>query len=384
MNKRLTNNYTKGSIKGFDDKLITSSIYTDRLKRLKSLMEKTQIQSLIVPLSINFRYLFGLMEEPSERPFLGLIQAEGSPILLVPDFEVERAKKITGVADCRGWGETQDPYVLLSDLLLSNQGKKIGIEPKMWFSVFQKVKKNIQANFVSTESLFDSMRMIKDEEEQKILLKASQKSADVIVDSLKELRIGITEGEMQSILMEKLKWGTNEKTFALVQFGENSALPHYHGGERKLQNDDIVLIDAGGSLYNYWGDITITTVFGKATRRFKKIYDVVFSANKQAKDAVVQNKLPSEIDKVARDHIAKNEYEKYFTHRTGHGLGLEVHEPPYIVGNNHHPLVSGNVFTIEPGIYLPGKFGVRIEDDVIKTETGIKTSQIPRYELIEI
>ncbi len=367
------------------DKMAKNNNFANKLARLKSHMRKSQIENLIVSLGINFRYIFGLMEEPSERLLIGIIEAEGSPKMLVPSFEVDRIKKITGVKDCRGWEETSDPYSLLSELITLEKGKRIAIEPKMWFSTYKKLAKNLPGmEFVSAESIFDPLRSVKDDYEQKFLLEASQKSGNAIVETLNELEIGISEIEVQSLLKEKLLWGSKEKSFALVQFGNNSSLPHYPGGDRKLKKNDVVLIDAGGTIQNYCGDITITTVFGKASQRFKEIYDIVFTANKRGKEAVIANKLPSEVDSATREYISSKAYGKYFTHRTGHGIGLEVHEHPYIVGNNQIPLIPGNVFTIEPGIYLPGEFGVRIEDDVIKTEKGIQTSQIPRYELIEI
>jgi len=356
----------------------------NKLIRLRSYLRESQIDSLIVPLGINFRYLFGLMEEPSERLLVGIIEAEGPPKMLVPSFEVNRIKKLTGVQECIGWEETSDPYNLLSELLTA-KGRRIAIEPKMWFSISEKIRRKFPENeLISAECIFDPLRSVKDDIERKFLLKASQKSGDTIVEIFKELEVGISEREVQSILKEKLLWGPKEKSFALVQFGDNSSLPHYPGGDRTLKKNDVVLIDAGGTIENYCGDITITTVFGKATRRFKEVYDIVFTANKRGKEAVIENKLPSEVDSATRDYISRKSYGKYFTHRTGHGIGLEVHEHPYIVGNNHTPLVPGNAFTIEPGIYLPGEFGVRIEDNVIKTESGIQTSQIPRYELLEI
>lgn len=347
-------------------------------------MRESQIDSLIVSLGINFRYLFGLMEEPSERLLVGIIEAEGSPKMIVPSFEVNRIRELTGVQECRGWEETSDPYNILSELL-TTEGKRIAIEPKMWFTMAEKIRRRFpEKEFISAECLFDPLRAIKDDKEKELLLEASQKSGDAIVEMLKELEVGISEREVQSLIKEKLLWGPEEKSFALVQFGDNSSLPHYSGGSRTLKTNDVVLIDAGGTIENYCGDITITTVFGKATKRFKEVYDIVFTANKRGKEAVIENKLPSEVDSAARDYISSKGYGEYFTHRTGHGIGLEVHEHPYIVGTNQTPLVPGNTFTIEPGIYLPGEFGIRIEDNVIKTEDGIRTSQIPRYELLEI
>lgn len=353
--------------------------------KLKSNMRKLQIESVIISSGINFRYIFGVMEEPSERLLVGIIEAENSPKMLVPSFELERIKKLTSSIDCIGWEETQDPYGILNDQISLDQGKTIALEPKMWFSVSERIAKRMpETNFVSAENLLHPLRAVKDEREQELLLKASQKSGDAIVDTLNELEVGISEVEAKSILKGKLLWEEGGKVSALVQFGENSSLPHYSGGDKRLQKNDVVLIDAGGTLENYWGDITITTVFGTASKKFKEIYDVVYSANRFGKEAVIANKLPSEVDTATREYITSKGYGEYFTHRTGHGIGLEVHENPYIIKNNNTPLVAANTFTIEPGIYLSGEFGVRIEDDVIKTETGIKTSQIPRYELIEI
>jgi Xaa-Pro dipeptidase len=355
------------------------------VSRIQESMRNSDIGVIIVPLGINFRWIFQIMEEPSERLVIGIIGAEGIPKLIVPNFEVDRFKKLTGISECIGWDETEDPYNNLDDLIPDEFGNIIGIEPKMWFSVYQRISKSLpQKEFINAEKIFDELRAIKDKEEQKYLAKASQKSGEAIIKTFNELEAGISESEVKSIIMNKLNWGAGEKAGALVQFGANSALPHYKCGESKLKKDDVVLIDAGGTLNNYWGDITMTAVFGKASRRFREIYDIVFEANKKGKEAVVQNKLPCEVDAITRAHITKMGYGEYFTHRTGHGIGLEVHEHPYIFGNNQIPLVPGNVFTIEPGIYLSEKFGIRIEDDVIKTSTGIEVSEIPRYEQLEI
>lgn len=367
------------------DKMTKNKFFATKLAKLQSYMRKFDVESLIVFPGINFRYTFGFMEEPSERLLIGIIEAEDSPKMLVPNFEVDRIKRLTGIEDCRGWEETTDPYSMLSEILSSEKGKKIALEPKMWYSTYKRIAdQNPGKEFISAECIFDPIRSTKDDSEQDFLLKASQKSGDAIVETFKELEVGISEVEVQALLKEKLQWASKEKVGALVQFGKNSSFPHYSGGDKKLQKNDVVLIDAGGTINNYWGDITITTVFGTATRRFKEIYDIVYTANQKGKEAVVKNMLPSEVDAATREFISSKGYGEYFTHRTGHGIGLEVHEHPYIVGNNQVPLVPGNVFTIEPGIYLPGEFGVRIEDDVIKTESGIQTSQIPRYELLEI
>jgi len=357
----------------------------EKLNRLQNLMRSSEIDTIIIPLGINFRWLFGVKEVPSERLLVSIIESEGSPQFLVPSFEVERIKKVNKAIEVVGWEETENPFVKLAADIVPETVKTIGIEPKMWYSVFLNISNNLQdKKFVDTESLFSALRSVKDDEEIKNLRKASQKSADMIIKTLYELETGITEGEVQSILKNRLIWGSGEEMFDLVQFGDNSALPHYHGGERKLKKDDVVLIDAGGTVNNYWGDITITAVFGKASDKFKDVFKIVDNANQSGKEAAHQGKTPHEIDTITRQIITKEGYGEYFTHRTGHGLGLEVHENPYIVNGNHEQLKMGNSFTIEPGIYLPGKFGIRIEDNVIKIANGIFSSKIQRFELLEV
>ena len=358
---------------------------TKNVTRLQKYIRESQTECVIIPLGINFGWLFGFHEEPSERPTFGIVESEGSPKLIVPEYERVEIEKLTNIPECIGWEETENPYKILRDLISNKPDRTIGIEPKMWFSVYQNLLKYLpEKEFISAEVFFDNLRMVKSDEEQKILMKASQKSANAIIDTLDELEVGISEFEVHHILEEKLRWGVNEKCFIFVNFGENSSKLPCFSGNRKLVKDDVILIDAGGTLQNYWGDITIASVFGKATRLVKKVYDIVTYANERAKEAVIQNKSPHEVDTAARDYIVKKGYGKFFTHRTGHGIGLELHEPPYIIENNNSQLVPGNVFTIEPGIYLEGKFGIRIEDDVFKTSTGIETSQIPREEYREI
>jgi len=157
--------------------------------------------------------------------------------------------------------------------------------------------------------------------------------------------------------------------FALVQFGVNSSNPHGSPSNKKLKRDEVVLIDAGTSYNGYIGDITNTTVFGRPNEKFLEIYNIVEEANRRARDMGGVGILPSQVDAVARDYIVEKGYGQYFTHRTGHGIGLDVHEVPYIIQTNLVPLGLKNTFTIEPGIYIPGKFGVRIETFTI--EPGI-------------
>ena len=356
-----------------------------RISKIQEKMREDEIDVIIVPLGTNFLWLYGLKEKPSERLYVSIIEPDDPPKMLVPSFEVNRTKRATGVSDVIGWDETDNPYEILGKEVIQKQTKVVGIEPKMWFGVFQAISDNLSLKqFQNMESIFNSLRMVKDESEISNLSEAFKKTSKTIIQVLSELEIGIKESEVQQILKKRLEWGVNEEMFCLVQFGENSALPHYHGGERQLKRDDVVLIDAGGTMNNYWGDITITSVFGNASKKFKEVFEIVNNANICGKDTARQGCSPDEIDSNTRRIITDKGYGEFFTHRTGHGLGLEVHEHPYIVKGNVKSIQPGNCFTIEPGIYLPGKFGIRIEDNVIYTEDGIISSDIPRYDLIEV
>ncbi len=156
---------------------------------------------------------------------------------------------------------------------------------------------------------------------------------------------------------------------------------HYNLDQFKLKRDEVVLIDAGTSYNGYIGDITNTTVFGHPSEKFLEIYNIVEEANHRARDSVSVGISPSQVDAAARDYIVEKGYGQYFTHRTGQGIGLDVHEAPYIIQTNLVPLESKNTFTIEPGIYIPRKFGVRIEDDVVTKSDGCEqlSSPIRRY-----
>lgn len=348
-------------------------------------MCKEDIDLLLIPLGINFRWLYGIKENPSERLLVSIIRSEGEPQYLVPSFEVNRIKKLTNASNVIGWDENENPVKILTEKIIPKDTKTIGIEPKMWYSVFNSIYQRLEhLRYVDTEFLFNFHRSIKNTDEISSIQQAFKKTSEIIIKTLYELESGLTEEDVNGILKKRLQFGANEEVFFLTQFGSNSALPHYHGGDRSLKKNDVVLIDAGGTINNYWGDITITSVFGTASKSFKTVYEIVNNANKLGKDMVMKNKSPHQIDTEVRNYITKSGYGEFFTHRTGHGLGLEVHEHPYIVEGNEIPIKTGNCFTIEPGIYLQGKFGIRVEDDVIKTEDGIIASEIPRLELIEV
>ncbi len=339
-------------------------VFIKRTEQFKILMAKNSLDYCIATPGTNFYYIAGIDTFRMER-FIGVIlPAEGEPFIICPSFEEEKLRKETFINDFYPWKEEENPWEILGKII-KGKGKKhgtTGLEPTTYFETYVKLKEYMTGmEFRDGGFLFSAMRRKKTEEEIKALKKAVDITEENIDYSLKHLKTGMKEHDLKTYITGDEK---------LVQFGETSSYPHSEGGENTLQKNNVVLIDKGDIWEKYHSDITRTAYFGTACEEFLKIWHIV----KQARDAAIEKSGPSIpcelVDKAARDVIEKEGYGPRFTHRTGHGLGLDIHEMPYLVRGNKEVLEPGNVVTIEPGIYLPGKFGVRIEEDIVITETG--------------
>lgn len=350
------------------DKIPKSEIST-RWSGVKSELNQKKLDALIVPLGVHFYYLFGKQGQPSERLIAGIIPRDDDPFIISPSFEKSNVERATGIDDILTWEETESPYdKLAKDLTNRGIGTNIGVDPKLWLVEVERLEKSMKTSsrsIVTAGSILNKLRASKSDWELKQMRKASEFSAEGILAAIPQLKEGMTEIEFVKVVNNEMSNLSNgPPSFGLVQFGENSAIPHGMPSDKKLSLDSSVLIDAGTSVSGYHGDITITVPYGKP-KDFAEIYEIVFEANRKALDADKEGMIPSELDGIARNHIESKGYGNYFPHRLGHGLGLEVHETPYIVATNQIPLIEGNTHTIEPGIYIPGKYGIRIEDDVV-------------------
>jgi Xaa-Pro dipeptidase len=355
--------------------------FDQNLSKVQAILEDRKIDLLLCTLGQNFRYISGFNEHISERITVALISPSDPLTIVLPSFEKGTLMHFSSIQEDQliGWEEIEDPFEILAKTIenLHIKHNSIAISPQMPYTFFSRIQEKLPSvQFHDGLSIFEEARISKTEYEIEQLMKASALSAKGIEAALAILKEGISELEVAKFIKDFFNEHANgEPTFEIVQFGENSANPHAMPTNRQLKTGDVVIIDAGTSINGYSGDITCTTFFGNPTDEFLKIYAVVAEANQKAVEMGKVGKTGKDVDAAARNVIEKSGYGKYFIHRTGHGLGLDTHESPYMVGTNEKPLKLNTTFTVEPGIYIPGKFGVRIEDDVIAQEsTGKRLS----------
>ncbi len=353
---------------------------------LQTLKENDFFAAVLNP-GASFYYLTGLNFHLMERPTLLVITQEGAAALILPQLEVTRAKNLPFSTQLFPYGDNpaswQDQFnAAFKALGISNQ--TLAAEPtRLRYLEMEFIQKAApSAQLKSGSVLFEQLRLIKDEKEIQFMQKAAQIAEAALLNTLKLFKPGMSELEFSSeLLVQLLRAGTQgELPFApIVSAGENSADPHATPTNRVINRGELLLIDYGAAYQGYASDITRTFAVGEVAQEFKTIAEIVKQSN-QAGQAASRAEIPAgQVDQAARKVIADAGYGEYFTHRTGHGLGMETHEGPYMFAENELILQPGMVHTVEPGIYLPGKGGVRIEDDVVVTLDGSFTlTTLPR------
>jgi Xaa-Pro dipeptidase len=267
---------------------------------------------------------------------------------------------------------------------LGLDGKRIGVEPRqLRLLEFRYVRDGApEADYPDASSILTELRLRKDASEVEAMRRAVKIAQDALEATIPSIKIGMTEKELASeLVMQLLKQGSDpEMPFApIVSGGPNAANPHASPSERKLQAGDLLVVDWGAAYDGYISDLTRTFAVGDVDEEYKKIHEIVQASNAAGRAAAKPGVPCANVDKAARQVIEQAGYGEYFTHRTGHGIGMEGHEEPYMRGDNMQLLEPGMAFTVEPGIYLPNRNGVRIEDNVVITETGADVlSDMPR------
>jgi Xaa-Pro dipeptidase len=311
-------------------------------------------------------YLAGDRIERSERLIALVVPVDGEPFLVAPAFEVERMRRQTRISRVHPWEESESPYAAVRDALgAAHAGAAILVEPHTEYQTALALARALPgATLVDGTAAFERLRLHKDADELARIRRAIEVTHDVFDAAIAGLAPGVTDLEVSHAISDRFR-AAGYPGYALVQFGPLSALPHGHPHGDALREGSVVLIDGGCQVDGYWSDITRTQVFGAAPpAEFAKLYRIVHDAQSAAIERVRPGAAAEDIDRAAREVIERAGYGAHFTHRLGHGLGMDGHEPAYLVAGNRQLLEPGFVFTVEPGIYLPDRFGIRIEDDV--------------------
>jgi Xaa-Pro dipeptidase len=348
-----------------------------RITRLTQLAAQAKFDCITITPGPNMQYFTGLSYHQSERPITAFFPTEGGkPTIVVPAFEASKTEHSPLEWQVFTYTDGQEPseaYQAAAKALSMNSWH-IGVETlKMRVLELRLLEASApKAKFDPAETIIAQLRMIKDADEVAAMRKAIAITEHALAHVLEMIKPGMTERQVSAELtMALLRGGAESLTFEpLIQSGPNSALPHYIVGDRVIGRGDILLLDFGITIDGYASDITRTYIIGEASDEIKKIYDLVKRANEAGRLAGKPGATGQAVDRATRKVIDDGGYGKYFTHRTGHGLGLEGHEPPYMVEGNAAPLEMGNTYTVEPGIYIPGLGGVRIEDDMLITPNG--------------
>jgi Xaa-Pro dipeptidase len=361
---------------------------SSRLEALRQLQASNGIACVALVPGANLRYFTGLAMHLSELPTVAFVPAEGSLIVALPVLEAPAAQerlpkdaKLFTYSDAEGHEHVF--HQIAEELQL--EGRPMAVEYlAMRLMEMRRVEQAFpDCPLTATEPWLPELRMSKDSEEIALMRRAVEIAEQAMNKLLDDgaIRPGRTELQVAADLkVAMLREGGQGESFSpIVASGPNSASPHVHPSTRPLAEGDLVTVDWGATYEGYRSDITRTFVLGVPTPDMERIHDAVLAANQAGRLASRPGKPAQEVDRVARRAITLAGFGERFIHRTGHGLGLETHEPPYIVEGNLELLEEGMTFTVEPGIYLPGLGGVRIEDDIVLTETGSETlTTLPR------
>jgi Xaa-Pro dipeptidase len=364
---------------------ITDEERKGRIETAKRLMRENGLGAVYLESGSSLFYYTGVRWGRSERMFAMVIPANGEPAWITPAFEEERARELIRFGDdIRTWEEHESPYRLVAQILADRGARagKVGIEETTRFFFVDGIRKESPGvELVSADAVTVGCRVIKSKAELALMKRANEITLAAYQAAVSSLREGMTHTEVSGIISAAHS-AMGVEGGAGVQFGTFSAFPHGSSKPQKLKKGDIVMMDGGCGVEGYRSDVTRTVVFGKPSDRQRQIWDLEKKAQDAARDAVRPGVTCEAVDAAARKVIADGGFGpdyKFFTHRVGHGIGLDGHEWTYLVRGNQTRLAPGMCFSNEPGIYVYGEFGVRLEDCFHVTEDGgeLFTKQSP-------
>jgi len=343
-----------------------------RIDKARTAMHDRGLDALCVSVGSDLPYLTGYRAMALERVTMLVVPADGRAVLVVPGLEAPRVDVPAESFDVRGWAESDDPIAMIDRLLGGSRAVAIGDETWSRF-LLQLQGVNPRRSFVPASDLMATLRIKKSETEVAALRNAAR-TVDLVVDEMSSVRFsGRSERDLSREIVDRtIAGGHDSMDFWIVASGPNGASPHHEPGERIVQHGDAVVLDFGGYEGGYCSDTTRMFVVGEAPYGFDDAFDVLRLAQAAAVDAVKPGVSAESLDTVAREVISEAGYGELFIHRLGHGIGMDTHEHPYLIEGNDQVIETGMVFSIEPGIYVAGEWGMRIEDIVAVTGDGVE------------
>lgn len=352
----------------------TADDYRARMERAARAAADAGLAGLLVAPGPDLVWLTGYAPTAVTERLTVLVLAPGrDPVLVVPTLEAPDAQKAPGAAalTLRDWTDGKDPYAVTAGLL-PDRGGRFGISDNTWALHLLGLHRTLPGtSYAALTDALPMLRAVKDTAELR-LLAAAGAAADATFEEIRTVPFaGRRESDVGHDLADLLRrHGHSQVDFTIVGSGPNGANPHHEVGDRVIQHGDMVVLDFGGLKDGYGSDTTRTVHVGEPTDEERRVHDVVRAAQEAGFRAVRPGVPCQDVDRAARAVITDAGYGEYFIHRTGHGIGVTTHEPPYMIEGEERPLVPGMCFSVEPGIYLPGRFGVRIEDIVAVTGDG--------------
>ncbi|WP_371655296.1 MULTISPECIES: M24 family metallopeptidase [unclassified Streptomyces] len=351
----------------------TADDYRARMARAAESAADAGLAGVLVAPGPDMVYLTGYQPTAiTERLTMLVLAAGQEPVLVVPKLEAPDAERAAGAAalTLRDWTDGTDPYAVTAPLL--DVDGRFGVSDNAWAMHLLGLQQKLPGtSYAALTEALPMLRAVKDAHELARLEAAGAAADEAYGEILKVRFAGRKETDVAADLAALLlEFGHSQVDFTVVGSGPNGANPHHEAGERTIERGDMVVLDFGGLKHGYGSDTTRTVHVGEPGAEEQRVHDVVREAQRAGCEAVKPGVACQDVDRAARAVIEEAGYGEYFIHRTGHGIGVTTHEPPYMIEGEEQPLVPGMCFSVEPGIYLPGRFGVRIEDIVTVTEDG--------------
>jgi len=360
------------------------------MAKVRAAMAEQGVDALFLSVGADLPWLVGYEAMPLERLTMLVLPVDGDATLLVPRLEAPRVRDRPGIFRLQAWDETDDPIELVATI--AGRPNTVAIGNRTWSQFLVELLRRLPATeFRNASDVVGPLRAVKDRDEIAALRTAAG-AVDRIASALQSGGIplvGRTEVDVAADLSRRiLAEGHHRVNFTIVAAGENAASPHHEAGDRVIGPDEVVLCDFGGTMLfdgvGYCSDITRCVFTGDPPAEFRDLYRVLHSAQRAAVASATVGQPCEDVDAVARRVITEGGYGDHFIHRTGHGIGVEEHEDPYIVAGNCTALEPGHAFSIEPGIYIPGRWGARLEDIVVATDAGPDALNRVDHELVMV